>query len=167
MNTRVLSLWMQLLEDWLGISDVNLGLLLLLVSTGLSFLFQFYVMPLIAARLAPGDARSFDCDLYRRLILYSPFPYVTYSIIVMLPLNTLAAGFLSSGSGWVGVAVALLIGALSLWSIVLSVGTLILQAKGLRLYFEMSTVNIVLLIFIIPLIIALPLIIIFMKGNYL
>jgi hypothetical protein len=157
---------MRVLTDWLGISDTNLGLLLLFLCVGLSFLFQYYVMPVIAARLAPGDASTFDISLYRRLVLYTPFSYVTYAIIVLLPLNILARGLLSSDSGWVGAALTLLIGALSLWSTVLSIGAVIVHLKGLRLYFDMSTLNIILLVFVIPLFISLPLIIILIKGNY-
>ena len=125
-------------------------------------LIQYYLMPLILKTLIHEDQRVyFDPDNYRRIIFFSPLSSVIYSIIFIFPIKIIQSYLILDNE--LNAIIFILIGLngiLSIWAIVPLINIFVIQWKGLKIKYQINNFKIFLMIFIIPIIWAIPFLII-------
>lgn len=164
---KMLSLTSDVVSGLFGLSGPLYLHLFILVSLGYGVVIQYFLQPQIVRRIAGRPKEAFQTELLRRLIFFSPTANIIVLVIVVLPLQ-LVTSLLTQFPSMSSLSLVLigLLSVVSLWLIVPGVNTFVLQWKGLARYFNMNAGQIILAEFVIPLILALPLILVY-GSSYL
>lgn len=164
-NTTFLRLTSDILGGFWGLPGTGYVYLFLVVTQLYNVLLQYHLQPHIVRWVAKIPRENYQPDLFRRLVFYSPTAGVIYTVLVILPVQILSAALVVDGSMAISSLVLIgFTGFLGLWGIVTTVNTFVIQWKGLAKFFNMSTGQIILAEFIIPLILAMPCILLYGSG---
>jgi len=136
------------------------------VSLLIGIISKWYIIPVILRFITGQSKLNFDPTMYRKITFYSPTSYVLYIIILLLPIQLLAVIALQINISqilfWILIALQTI---LQIWAIVPSINLFIIEWKGLAKYYSLKPIQIILVVFIIPIIFAIPFLIIF-AGDY-
>jgi len=156
-NSRGISLLRDVSAYFFGINNMLFVYFLLFINLIYIVLSQYYIMPFLVGWVARVPQNNFNHNLYRKIIFYSPSSYVIYSIIFLLPLKIVYSLFFVSGNlGMFSIVLIIIYGLLSIWPAVLIVNMVVVQWKGLKVFFNMNGGQIFLSIFVAPFVFALP-----------
>lgn len=125
-----------------------------------SLLIQWYAMPLIVKRLSPVEPERIDVYLYRKLVLMSGTGYVIFMTFTLLPVRAALMTYVASADDVMNLPLSLTVltvnGLSGLWAVVCAIMALVIVWKGLGAYFELTAGRKLLVMFVFPLILYLP-----------
>jgi len=141
-----------------GLSDPVYVYLWLLFMPAYSIAYVYYLMPYTVRLLTRAPARLFDPVPYRKIMLYSGLSYTLFIITIVLPLKVLMTFLAVDGEIGLGAILSMLLMALlAMWLLVPTVNTFVLQWKGMAKFYGLNWLQIILVLFVIPLVISTPL----------
>ena len=140
--------------------------LYVIITISFTVLIHYFLLPIFLRLLSKQSKEEFDPVHYRKLIFYSPISYVIFSVFILLPLQILLSIYLFYFDAGIFVIIyGLLYALLGLWTIVLIVNILVVQWKGLKIYYNIKGIKSFLLVFVIPLIGFIPMLIIYGRKR--
>lgn len=128
----------------------------------LTLINHYWIIPFLLKYLSPSDAMD-DGSSYRKIIFLSVLPNVIFCVTILLPLKLIAVLLLAFGLSIIAVVVGMIEGLLGIWLIVLIVQAYIMRWNGLKKAYQLSNFKVFVLMFLLPLITAIPTILIY--GN--
>ena len=164
-NAKMLRITSDMLAGFWGLPGVGYTNLYLALMTAYSALVTFFIQPHIVRRIAGIPAQRFESNLYRKLIFYSPTAAMTYTALVLLPLQILSATFVLSERLLIPLLIVVILdGIAGLWGIVASINMFIVQWKGMIRLFRVTPGDAFLSVFVVPILFALPFVILYGIG---
>lgn len=146
-----------------SIFDINsFGIIYLYAafSIFLGLINHYWVIPYILKFLSPDDTMD-DGSSYRKIVFLSVLPYVIFCVSILLPLKLIAVLLLTFDLSIIAVVFKLFEGLLGIWLLVLIVQAYIMRWNGLKEAYQLSNFKVFTIIFLIPLIAAIPTILIY------
>jgi len=124
--------------------------------------FLWYVIPFILKKFLAKKVENVDVSIYRKLIFYSPTAVIILNVIFIIPLSLL--GLILGGQGIdMGadvislVIIVLIKGLFSMWALVAIIMSFVIVWKGLAHFYRLNTWQILVVQFLLPTIVYLPL----------
>lgn len=131
-------------------------------SISFSLFIYYFFMPICVRLLSGQSINEFDPLPYRKLIFYSPTSFIIYSVYVLLPLQVIMSIYIIYfEAGIFSIILGLIYSLLGIWAFVLMINIFVIQWKGLRIFYNITGIKSLLLIFIIPSMGFIPMIIIY------
>ncbi len=150
--------WTAFTANYYGLPNQGIILAYFLGLQALSIVVTYYLMPRIIRWSAGIPKEEFEAALYRKIIFYAPTSNVIYSVIFLLPLQVISAALLlNSNLAMIAALFSLLYGLVSLWGMVPAINGIVIVFKGLHIHYGFRFWKVILVQFIIPLLILLPL----------
>lgn len=130
--------------------------------TALHMIFLWYVIPFVLKKFLAKKVENVDVSIYRKLIFYSPTAVIILNVIFIIPLSLL--GLILGGQGidmganliFLGIIV-LVKSLFSMWALVAIIMSFIIVWKGLAHFYGLKTWQILVVQFLLPMIVYLPL----------
>ena len=122
----------------------------------------WHVIPFLIRLISKKSKLDFDPDLYRKLAFYSPVAVVIFLAMFELPINVMIQIFGGIGVKSKAVLIfvgflAIVLGIVSIYALVLIISSIVILCKGLSRFFGLNAWQIILVQFIVPAIVFLPL----------
>jgi len=149
-------------SDFWGLSGPLFVYLFILANLSIGAAVQYYLQPQFVRRIAGMAKETFDANLLRKIIFFSPTANAIILVILILPLQIISSVLRQFPSmSMLTLVFIVLVGVVSIWLVVSSVNTFVVQWKGLAKFFKLNAGQIILAEFVIPLVLALPLILLY------
>jgi hypothetical protein len=134
----------------------------LIIVTSYSVVFLFFVQPIIARMIAKMPKESFNVELFRKVIFFSPTSSAIYSALVLLPVSIASSFLITDGNvSYQYLILVFVQSILSLWAIIPLFNMFVIQWQGYKRFFSFTSFQIILMVIIIPFMLSSPIMIIF------
>ncbi len=161
-NPKQTQITYDLLSTTFDINNFGIIYLYAIFSITLGIVNHYWIVPFFLKYLSPKEAMD-DGSSYRKIIFLSVLPYVTFFVIVLLPLKLLAVLLLALDLSIIAVGIKLIEGLLGIWLLVLIVQALIMRWNGLKKVYALTSFKVFAIMFLFPLITLIPTI--FVYGD--
>lgn len=154
-NPKQTQLTLELLSFIFDINSLGIVYLYLFFNIFMGILNHYWIMPFLLNLLKNDDVKE-NGNSYRKIIFLSLLPYVTFFVIVLLPLKLLAVFLLAFDFIILSGLIKIVEGLLGIWLIVLIVQSYIMRWFGLKQVYALSNVKVFAIVFLFPLIASIP-----------
>jgi hypothetical protein len=156
-DARSLSMMESMLGLAFGVQDPALIYFILALMAGYGLAIDYFLQPWVVRQFLRTRPESINDRLVRQIIFYSSTSFLIFAVFVSIPITIVQTVVVSAGElqTWAIVVISLL-SLISIWSLVPAINIAVIRWIGLREHFRLSTGQLFLTIFVVPLIAMLP-----------